>query len=245
MYLIACDFDGTLKINDQVNPKDIEAIKLFRQQGNKFVVCTGRTINSVYHQLLKYEIPFDYIIGVNGAITINPDYDIVFSHNFTTDVFEGIQKAISKFDVKNYQISNGFDYINIEGNGQVNVKEIDISAIRGYFFITDNHHEARRIAQYLNNKLSKKGLMAYSNNNFVAVGMSGIHKGYGVDMLAQKINWQANICVIGDDYNDIPMFKRFNSFGIKSGYQEAIKYADHHVNHVHEVLNYILKKENT
>ncbi|MBQ3817294.1 MAG: HAD-IIB family hydrolase [Clostridia bacterium] len=45
--LLACDIDGTLMINGNINQKNIEAIDFFVKEGGHFSLSTGRTVGAV------------------------------------------------------------------------------------------------------------------------------------------------------------------------------------------------------
>ncbi|CCV64614.1 HAD-superfamily hydrolase, subfamily IIB [Alteracholeplasma palmae J233] len=238
MHLIASDFDGTLLIDKQINPLDIEKIKEFRSKGNKFVICTGRSIDSIYDALKEFEVPFDYIIGVNGAIAIDKNYHIVYSNEFDLKTVHNINTILDTYEILGYRLSNGLSHEYIEPNNLDQEKK-EINEIRGYYINAGTEENALKLAEELNKKFEGKNAQAYKNMHYVALGIKGIHKGYGVQQLADLIGFKGNIHVIGDDYNDIPMLKRFNSYGIKSGYEEAISFAKHRVNSVLEAINHI------
>lgn len=235
-YLVASDFDGTLFINKDITEKDINAIYNFRQQGNKFVICTGRAINSVLKELNNYKIPFDYIIGVNGVIAVDKDLKVIYHHEINLSTVNKIQDILFHHDIKDYHLSNGLDFDVIVGNSSLNDYKVDKSRIRGYYIDVTTSENAINLTNELNEELEVLGIKAYTNGNYVAVGIKGIHKGYGVLNLVEKINFNGKVKVIGDDYNDIPMFKLFDSYGIKTGYSDAIKEAKYLTNSVSEVL---------
>ncbi|VEU81254.1 HAD-IIB family hydrolase [Haploplasma axanthum] len=237
MHFVASDFDGTLLINNEVKKSDIEAIKEFRKNGNIFSICTGRPINSVLTELKKYQVPFDYIIGVNGAIATNQKIEVMYSHELDSRTVHLIQDILSKHNVKEYMLSNGIDQARIIGEQNINKLDVDVNQVRGYYVDTYNPESAFKLAAQINAELGDDGITAYPNNQYVAIGMSGIHKGHGVDRLTKLIGFNGGIHVIGDDYNDIPMFKRYDSYGIKSGVVDAISFAKNQTNSVSDVLS--------
>lgn len=55
--LLACDIDGTLEINGEINQRSIDKIKFFVSEGGNFSLATGRTacaVNDVLDKLLNY-----------------------------------------------------------------------------------------------------------------------------------------------------------------------------------------------
>lgn len=232
MKLLASDFDGTLLRNDIITKQDLEAIKKFRENGNLFVISTGRAIIHAYNELIKRNVEFDYIIGVNGIIATNNKKEEIFSLRFDDKVVDKVKEIINKHDIEYYHLSNGIEHIVISKDD--NKKYFD--DIRGYYISTVSSDAALELVDELNNELKEIGVKAYANNNFVAIGLDGIHKGYGIKRLVDDINFKGKIYVVGDDFNDIPMFTRFDSFGIKSGYSDAIKFAKELVDSVSDVI---------
>ena len=63
MQLLVSDYDGTLNPpggpfrihNLQLN---IDAIHRFREEGNKFMISTGRTLPGIRQEIEKHQIPF-------------------------------------------------------------------------------------------------------------------------------------------------------------------------------------------
>ena len=45
--LFACDIDGTLMSSGKINPRNIEKIEFFMNEGGYFSLSTGRTVGAV------------------------------------------------------------------------------------------------------------------------------------------------------------------------------------------------------
>jgi HAD superfamily hydrolase (TIGR01484 family) len=88
------------------------------------------------------------------------------------------------------------------------------------------------------NKMSKGIEILASSNN----------KGLGIAKIQKLLQIEdEEIVVVGDDGNDIPMFKMYpHSFVMDSGNAQAKTYAKHVINNFHELLDFIQKynKEN-
>ncbi len=79
MKLLAADYDGTLKLGEEVTSRDIEAIRKWRQKGNLFVIDTGRSMQSILAEVRKYDIPVDYFITNNGGMVFDAKQHELFS----------------------------------------------------------------------------------------------------------------------------------------------------------------------
>lgn len=51
MKILASDYDGTLRTEELVAEKDIEAIARFRKAGNLFGIVTGRSMESLQKEI--------------------------------------------------------------------------------------------------------------------------------------------------------------------------------------------------
>lgn len=241
MKLLASDLDGTLYIDSTITKEDINAIKAFRDAGNKFIICTGRSINQTFDELTKFEIDFDYIIGVNGALAVDKNLKIVYQNHLDKRITLKIQNILKNHDINQYHLSNGIDFNIIDGSKDLDVLKIDYEQIKGYYIDVKSSDNALKLAEELEIELSELGIKAYVNQNFVAIGMTGINKGTGILKLIDEINFKGDVFTIGDDYNDIPMLTRFESFGIATGFEGAIKHAKTIVNSVSEAIVIINK----
>lgn len=239
MRLLASDLDGTLLINGVISQSDITAIKNFRNEGNIFVLATGRSVNHAARVLKDFNIEYDYILGVNGAIGVGENNNIIYHNEMKEKTLIKIQTILSKHDIKQYHLSNGIDFDIVTTTKTFDKQLITNNQIRGYYIETTSSDAALSLANELKSELSELGIKAYTNQHFVAIGMEGINKGSGIALLVEKINYQGLVFTVGDDYNDIPMFTKYESFGISSGFEGAIKFAKNKVNSVSEVINQI------
>ena len=78
MIIIASDYDGTLN-HHGVSDGDKEAIKKFREAGNKFGIVTGRDLEMatwVIYDLEKIGVEIDFVICCTGGIILSFDGEI-------------------------------------------------------------------------------------------------------------------------------------------------------------------------
>ena len=57
MKLLATDYDGTLRYAQDVMPEDLKSIAAWKEQGNKFVIVTGRSKESIDAQVQAFDLP--------------------------------------------------------------------------------------------------------------------------------------------------------------------------------------------
>lgn len=65
--LLASDIDGTLLENGYINPRNIEKIKYFINEGGKFCLCTGRSIGAITGVLEAVGVT-TYSVVANGCM---------------------------------------------------------------------------------------------------------------------------------------------------------------------------------
>ena len=77
--VLVVDYDRTLFINNDDVLNNINSINKFRENGNIFIIATGRTYNSLKKEIDKYNIEYDYLILNHGSLLkkINLPYFII------------------------------------------------------------------------------------------------------------------------------------------------------------------------
>ncbi|WP_373527826.1 HAD-IIB family hydrolase [Nostoc sp.] len=64
---LACDYDGTLAHNGQVDETTLAALERLRDSGRRLILVTGRQIDDLLH-VFPYADLFDRIVAENGAL---------------------------------------------------------------------------------------------------------------------------------------------------------------------------------
>lgn len=239
MKIAVSDYDGTLFINHEIQPELVESIKAFRERGNKFCICTGRPIESIYEQLQLHGIPYDFIVGMNGSIGVDMEYQEAFGVYMNREDVYTVKDILEDHGYQSYSVSNGYVNLLIEpGNANDEAfDKLEQSGIRGFYILKNSAEEAKAMADWLNASYPDASFKSYPNREFVSISVRGSHKANGVRSLLSHTGWIGDVVTFGDDFNDIPMLKAFESYGIESGVAEAISYAKHIVPSVNSVLD--------
>ena len=77
MKVLASDYDGTLNMGGTVSKENIEAIKKWRAAGNLFGMVSGRNLGSLKQILNMDNVPYDFLVGCNGAVITDADGNAV------------------------------------------------------------------------------------------------------------------------------------------------------------------------
>jgi HAD superfamily hydrolase (TIGR01484 family) len=70
-HALACDYDGTIAWDGNVNEQTIEALEDVRKSGRKLILVTGRELDDLAKVFPKFEL-FDRIVAENGALLYRP-----------------------------------------------------------------------------------------------------------------------------------------------------------------------------
>jgi len=68
---IACDYDGTLAKDGQVDESTVAALKRLRDSGRKLIMVSGRQLEDLF-AVFPYTDLFDSIVAENGAVLYQP-----------------------------------------------------------------------------------------------------------------------------------------------------------------------------
>jgi hydroxymethylpyrimidine pyrophosphatase-like HAD family hydrolase len=71
-HVLACDYDGTLAANGQVDPRVLERLHRLRDTGRRLVLVTGRHLEDLL-ALFPEVVLFDRVVAENGAVVYDPD----------------------------------------------------------------------------------------------------------------------------------------------------------------------------
>ena len=108
MKLLATDYDGTLRYAQDVMPEDLKSIEEWKNKGNKFVIVTGRSKESIDAQIKLFNLPCDYLITNNGGMVFGENGDVLLSNYLNFDVCVDILHNVKKLDtVISYVVNDG------------------------------------------------------------------------------------------------------------------------------------------
>ena len=87
--ILFSDFDGTLFFEDGFHQEDIEAIRAFQEEGNKFALCTGRPLGGVL-ALIEGKINPDYYVLCTGGLVLDKDYQVIYGQEIPFDLVKEV-----------------------------------------------------------------------------------------------------------------------------------------------------------
>ena len=95
-----CDFDYTLYDHDNshVTAENLRAVKRWREQGNLFVIATGRSLNELKVSLPDYRDYCDYLILNDGAVVMTVHSEPLHVDRVVAGDFLRRQRAVVEAD---------------------------------------------------------------------------------------------------------------------------------------------------
>lgn len=269
MKYLACDLDGTLLREDQtISRENLEAIIGFKEEGNKFVISTGRNVDSIYDLFKDYpEIEYDYIVACNGSIVLDNNKKVISSNYINSEIAERIiNNFINREDICINFEADGIHYLveskllENEKNFSEEMKDLllyfkdrisvdEIFAIkRKYSFISVfSINKDVVVAEEIKNSLIEaygQDLEAFRNQFFVDIAPKDCSKGNGLRKILELNNIkEENLYAIGDSFNDVSMFELTNnSFTFHNVEDELKSLANNHVSTVGECIDTIINR---
>lgn len=195
MKIIVSDFDGTF-FNNQYE-QNINIINKVVEQGNIFIIATGRGINNLRKDISEKNIKYTYLICNDGA-TI---YDYKNENLYTSYInMETIYKIC--------------DILDNDSNISFTLLENDLYASASKASAISAKYQDREIAEQTMNRILEEfdDVTAYLSTNFINIRNKITSKKEGIKILQNQFNIDQNdIYVIGDDVNDIEMCEEYKS----------------------------------
>ncbi|WP_163580948.1 HAD family hydrolase [Gracilibacillus saliphilus] len=260
--LFATDLDGTLlKPGNIIKQEDIDAIHRLKEHGIDFAVATGRMERDIVK--ICSEINHDaHRISQNGAFVDTKDNQKIFTKTFDAATSRALHHAVSAFP-------NPF-CITTADESYISFKTPEIKAMEDILYFplvegvdfADDYNEAFLPSKYMllgdekdivgfqqkiDEAFSEVSESYLSDPHCVDIVPKGVSKARGLTALAEYLNINPEeIAVIGDSFNDIPMFEMSNnSFAMVTAPEAVKQKATHVVDDVFEAIEFIQGKVST
>ena len=229
MYrLMFSDLDETLLVNHHVPEVNRQAIFKARQEGLKFVPCTGRAFNMI-QEILKeidaYDQEGEYSLCFNGGLIVeNKNNRILHFKGLDSHSAQEIFDFGKDLDVCVMVFTLDCCYLFHADQSEIDRKK----AQKARFEVVENYDlsflKDQPIAKILYEKADMDYLksigkilpeviidsceVAYSSSRYLEMNAKGIDKGYGMRWLTNYLGYSLDETIgIGDNYNDVEMIK--------------------------------------
>lgn len=219
MKILVSSFSDKVFVNDL--KKNGELVNKFVDDGNMFIIATGKNIGKVKKTLELLDLKCSYYICNDGATIFDQFMNIIYRVDINSKYVSPIYDTLSS--------SKYIDYVKID----VSTGFVDdcFRATNKIVAKYNNKTIALKIAKELNNHFSN--LHAYVTTNYINIINNKISKGKSLDYLLNYYNLNSNqIYTIVKDENDISL-SQYESYVINnkqgsfkhftSSFEEAIK----------------------
>lgn len=257
---LASDVDGTLHVNGEIPRQNLEAVRKFRKAGNIFMLCTGRSPESVLRLCAENpSLECDGAILAGGGALYKKTQEgwTALEKHFINNqaALQIISHVGSQLPNFTAHWNDGEDNYCLPGRfteRQKNHPPIEITLpqwealgknILLAIFSSMDKSEEKTLALKAT-VLQKWGsfVEAHHNNNYLDISAKGCSKEYGFTRMVQLLG-NPKAYAVGDGFNDAPMFRgagKENSFLMKSGAQDLLSIAGNSVQSVAECIEILL-----
>ena len=242
MKIIASDFDGTINYNGRISDEDKEAIKRFRQAGNKFGIVTGRDVDLA--QWIKQEngFEFDFIICCTGGVIKNGEGEIIYAKKGKVgDFFYDLIEKSKEFGANFFAIGDTMlkAYIDMAGKIEPQFNVLSEFTHSNVGFHTEDG--ARQFAEFVKDNYSDK-ISAYQNGWHVDMPPASTSKVTGIYEYASRFN-SPEVYAVGDNVNDLSMIEEFIGYAVSNAKDEVKAKAKHQCNRICDMIDSIMEEE--
>ncbi|MBR7133605.1 MAG: Cof-type HAD-IIB family hydrolase [Clostridia bacterium] len=226
--LLASDIDGTLMNNGYINPKNIERIKYFVENGGCFVLCTGRSLGAINMVIEKIDC-ISYAIVLNGCAIYDfnknkpvfenfvpeKDYKIA-EHVIQSGINVGIEAHVSG-EVFNLKVTQ--ETIDHQAYEWLKSKDVSFKEACKYkwnkvLYAFDNAEDAEKIKKLISEQktdcffLDTCAVIDGHLRNYYEQLPKGVSKDKALLQLAKLLGIKRErVFAAGDYFNDIEMLK--------------------------------------
>ena len=252
LYLLASDFDGTLKQHPTIPETDRQAIQAFRAAGHLFGVITGRSHAMIATELQQENIPVDFLVCNNGALIYDSEGNLldeaVLDPQTVTgilsildqepDIIYGASGSVGFFTAMTGSVSPTSATENIRKHASKRETVLVNNHVTAFFIRTNDKDRTHAIAQQITKRFADAE--AHVNSETVDIGPKGHDKGTGILKLA-RLYPTYDVIAIGDHLNDLPMIKAVRSYAIASGHPQLQDHTENVVQSVGECISTLLQ----
>lgn len=245
MHILATDYDGTLN-RGVVSQADRDAITEFRKAGNLFGIVTGRA-SDMYDTLVRDKVEFDFVIVMNGAMSLDTNGNTVFEVTGDASCVRGVTELIGNgYDNFLSCVCHKTRWTFHSAHPEGNDKYDPMSAIGGLppftqmnTWVKSDELAAKAVAE-LNERFGEH-INALQNGVCIDIPPRGIDKGVGVARYADQVGVpHENVWCAGDNMNDMAMITRFHGCAVSNAREEVKAAAEATYDGIYAIIERIM-----
>lgn len=246
--ILASDYDGTLRRDGVIDPKDLEAIQRFRDAGNWFGIVTGRAYDMIANELIHYGVETDFLVCNNGSVVFDQQGQVLvqinLEHKLALDLIAWLDQepdvVFGACDGKHYFSQMNGTYVAemknelIEPNMSSKEAIIASGTITAFFTLKFSKELTQDMMIRLEQDFDHR-LGMHTNGGTIDIGPLGVTKSTAIAALQKRFPNDI-ITTIGDHLNDMDMVRDFHGFAMANGHEALKKVASQNVSNLAEAI---------
>ncbi len=241
MKIIASDYDGTLN-HGGIDDKKRNAIKEWREKGNKFGIVSGRITDDLLRIYKKDKLELDFLLACNGAVILTTEGKILKEDRVDGDILKPILDFIFSLGADWAAIQSDRSYIIDENDNDRLPDEFtrktlpDLKYFNQISTILEDEEEALMVTNAIKEQFGDK-LNPLQNGRCIDIVSATMNKAKGLyDYLELVGGKYEDMITVGDNINDTHMIKEFRSYAMANGVQSIKDIADYETNGIIELI---------
>lgn len=241
MKIIASDYDGTLN-HGGIDDKKREAIKKWREKGNKFGIVSGRMTWDLLKIYKKDKLELDFLLACNGAVIVTTEGEILKEDRIDGSLL---------MPLLNFTFSLGADWAAIQSDRGYIIDENDNDRLPDeftrktlpelkYFNQVSTNLETDEDALMVTNAIREKfgdKLNPLQNGSCIDIVSASMNKAKGLYNYLELVGGKyEDMITVGDNINDTHMIKEFRSYAMANGVQSIKDIADYETEGIVELI---------
>ena len=215
MKVLVSDFDKTF-FTKEFN-KNIDSVNKFVDEGNMFIIATGRNLSNLKKEIKDLNIKFSYLICSDGALICDSKYKIVNK----IDIDYKLVKPI--YDIM--KDSSVIDDVYIDDGTTLSTNAEYANAIVGKY---NDYGQATFLLKEIEDKF--EDVHGYLSDNWLIVNNLKTTKAFAIHHLISLGKFKnKDVIVVGDHTNDVSMYLDFDGYAIENSIIKIKKLASKQV----------------
>lgn len=220
-FIIVSDLDGTLLTSDyKTSQRNLDAVARFKQNGGRFTLATGRSIDSARAYVNMFNIDIPVIVCNGGMIYDYKAEKVIYSENLPSTANGYVKELCEKFPEAGAEaIVEDIIYI-VSSNDYIE-KHVRLEPIKFEHADFDNVPKTwtkaifaadekviGQMQKYFYEQSHKDVYLVKSSDIYLEMLPLNISKASALKELSKILNQDLqNFAAIGDFYNDVEMLK--------------------------------------
>lgn len=241
MKIIASDYDGTLNYGG-ISDKKRNAIKLWRENGNKFGLVSGRGLKNLLDIPEEDGFECDFILASNGAVIAEADGTVLRQVLCDGVLAKPLIDFIFDAGCRRANVETAYDRVVIcvdpkHPDCDVPYENMpEISCFTQISTVAENAESASVVTEKIREKFGEY-LNPLQNGDCIDIVARDVNKAKGLYDYLQIVGAvYDDMITVGDNINDTHMIKEFRSYAMKNAVDSIKAIADYETEGITELI---------